>query len=93
LTVGQPNTPCPNPQYATIAQAIDAASPGDEIDICPALYAEQLLITKPLTIQGISVNNVNRILIQPTSLAPPVAGLSFEAVVTVMGTHDVIIRN
>ena len=44
LTVGQPNTPCPNPQYATITQAIDAASPGDEIDICPALYAEQLQI-------------------------------------------------
>jgi Right handed beta helix region len=90
LTVGQPNTPCPNPNYSTITQAINSAAPGDEIDICPALYAEQLVITKPLTLNGISVNNVNRILIQPTVLTP-VAG--YEAVITVMNTHDVVIRN
>ena len=48
LVVGKLNTPRPNAQYSTLAVAITAASPGDEIDICPAVYPEQLIITKPL---------------------------------------------
>lgn len=51
-TVGQPGAPCPNSQYNTIGAAITAASPGDIIAICPALYPEQLVITKPLTPGG-----------------------------------------
>ena len=52
--MGKPNSPCPNAQYSTIAVAITAASPGDEIDICPAVYPEQLIITKPLKLVGIT---------------------------------------
>jgi hypothetical protein len=89
--VGKSNTPCPNAQYTTIADAVNAAAPGDVIAICPALYPEQLIITKPLTLVGITVNNVSRVLIQPTMT--DVAGLPFEAVITVMNTSGVVIRN
>lgn len=53
LRVGKPNTACPNAQYTTIAAAVDAAAPGDVIEICPALYPEQLIISKPLTLRGV----------------------------------------
>lgn len=92
LTVGHPNTPCPHPQFTTISAAIAAASPGDEIDICPALYPEQLLITKRLTLRGIAVNDVDRILVRPASMTN-LGGISAEAVVTVMNTRDVHIEN
>jgi len=91
LVVGKPNTPCPNAQYSTIVAAVSAASPGDEIDICPALYPEQLIITKPLKLVGITENGVGRIILQPTLTS--LAGLPFEAVITVMNTHDVTIEN
>lgn len=90
--VGQSSTSCPNPQYATITEAVNAASPGDEIDICPALYAEQLIITKPLTLRGLEVDGVKRVLIQPSSLVV-VDGLGFVAVITVMNTWGVTIEN
>src|SRR4051794_39876334 len=70
LIVGKPNTPCPRAQYATITGAINAASSGDTIQICPALYPEQLTITKPLTLMGIEVNGIKRILVQPSIMVP-----------------------
>ncbi len=102
LTVGQPNTACPNAQYTTISAAITAASPGDVIEICPALYAEQLIITKPLTLRGILThvnignylpccNEVKRVLLQPN--LQDLQGLPFEAVITVMSTTGVTIDN
>jgi nitrous oxidase accessory protein NosD len=92
LIVGQPGTPCPNAQYTTITDAVNAASPGDVVAICPALYAEQLVISKPLTLRGLTVNGVGRVLLQP-SLVPNFGGLSFEAVIAVTNTHDVTIEN
>ncbi len=92
LTVGQPNTDCNQAQYATIMAAVNAAKPGDTIEICPALYPEQVLITKPLTLQGIAINNVNRVLIQPAVMAPQ-GGAATEAVITVLNTRDVTIDN
>src|SRR5947199_5070662 len=92
LTVGHSNTPCPHPQFTTIAAAIAAAAPGDVIDICPALYPEQLLITKKLTLRGIQVNDVNRILVQPTSMTN-LGGLPSQAVITIANTGDVKIVN
>jgi pectin methylesterase-like acyl-CoA thioesterase len=66
LTVGQSGANCPNAQYTTIGAAVSAANSGDVVEICPALYAEQLVITKPLTLVGIEVNGVNRVLLQPS---------------------------
>jgi Right handed beta helix region len=91
LVVGKPGTACPSPQYATIGAAIQAAASGDGIEICPAVYAEQLIITKPLSLRGIDVNGFNRILLQPT--LSNVQGLATEAVITVLNTNGVTIQN
>jgi nitrous oxidase accessory protein NosD len=90
LTVGPPGAPCPNPQYGTIGAAISAASPGDVIAICPALYPEQLVITKPLTLQGLAVDGLNRVLIQPSALTV-VNG--YVAAVSVWNTYGVSLQN
>src|SRR5580704_16585295 len=96
--VGQPNTPCPNAQYTTINDAVNAADPGDVIEICPALYPEQLIVTKPLVLRGIAThvdltqflpccNLVDRVLLQP--VLTDLQGLPFESVITVMNTENV----
>ncbi len=92
LLVGKSAASCPNSQYSTIAGALSAAGPGDEIDVCPGLYAEQLVITKPLTLRGVAANNVGRVLIQPATLAAT-AGVPEESVITVMNTAGVTIQN
>jgi hypothetical protein len=89
--VGQSDTACPNARYTTITEAVKAASPGDEIDICPGLYPEQLVITKPLTLRGIEVNEVKRVLLQPSLV--DLLSLPTEAVITVMNTQGVNIEN
>lgn len=102
LRVGQANTACPHAQYSTITTAVNAAAPGDVIEICPALYAEQLIITKPLVLRGISTsvniqqflpccNAVDRVLLKPA--LQDVQGLPFEAVITIMNTERVTIDN
>jgi nitrous oxidase accessory protein NosD len=91
LIVGQTGTPCPNATYTTIGAAVAAAAANQVIEICPALYAEQLVITKPLTLVGIPVNGVSRVLLQPTLV--DLDGLATEAVITVMNTSNVIIQN
>lgn len=95
LTVGQPNTSggeatCAHALYTTIGAAIAAASPGDVIAICPALYPEQLVISMPLTLLGVSINGVDRALIQPASLN---AVNGYASVITVMNTSGVTIQN
>ncbi|HTX35884.1 MAG TPA: right-handed parallel beta-helix repeat-containing protein [Bryobacteraceae bacterium] len=93
-TVGKAGAPCANPapDYATVTAAINAASDGDEIDICPSLYPEQLMITKSLTLRGTGDQGTGRAMIQPTVLVP-VGSLGFTAVITVMGTSNVTIQN
>jgi len=91
-TVGATNTPCPNPDYTTITAAVNAASPGDVIQICPAVYPEQLTITIPLTLMGISELGVGGALIQPAQLQT-VEALSSAAVITVVNTSNVTIQN
>ena len=99
LIVGKPNTGCTGAQYSTIIDAVNAASSGDTIQICPALYPEQLTLTKPLTLIGTEVNGVQRVLLQPASMSPSagldgaVGSLPFEAVITVMNTQGVSIQN
>lgn len=90
LIVGQPNTPCPDAQYSTIMAAVNAAAPHDRIRICPALYPEQVVITKPLTLVGVKERDVNRVLIQPSSFT---ALGNTVSVITVANTKDVVIEN
>jgi nitrous oxidase accessory protein NosD len=81
---------CSNASYTTIGAALKAAAPGDEIDVCPAVYAEQVVITQPVTIHGIGANGFQRVLVQPTAMAN-VANLPFQAVISVVNTKDVFI--
>lgn len=92
LTVGKFNAACPKAQFSTITAALAAAGTGDVIEVCPAVYNEQLLITRPVTIQGIDVQNLDRVVIRPSAIVP-MGGLTSEAVVTVMNTRDVTLQN
>jgi hypothetical protein len=89
--VGAPNTPCPGANFSTIGSAVNVALAGDTIEVCPATYPEQVVITKPLTLVGIAWNGVGRAVIQPTTLTANSFG--FIAVVTVANTGDVTISN
>lgn len=100
LTVGQPNTPCVNPKYSTIGAAVAAAFSGDTVAICPALYQEQLTITKPLTLVGLTntgssssagTYGIDRVYIQPALTASQ--DTTYESVITVLNTSGVTIEN
>ena len=90
-------TGCPSPHFTNISDAVNAASSGDVINICPGLYKEQLLITKPVTLRGISVTGsaglvIDRVLIQPSSMTA-LGGLGSQAVITALNTRGVVIED
>ena len=47
-----PGTSCADPGYATISDALSAASPGDIIKVCAGTYDEQLVIQQGVTLQA-----------------------------------------
>jgi hypothetical protein len=55
LTPNPPGTSCSDAGYMTISAAVAAASSGEVIQVCPGLYAEQVQISKTLTILGAKV--------------------------------------
>jgi hypothetical protein len=102
LTVSNNSGPgvCSNAAYTTIGAALFASASGDEIDICPGLYPEQLVITQPVTLRGLATSGNQRVLIQPatiTNVQPPLyvqQGVApFQAVISVIGTNNVSIQN
>jgi hypothetical protein len=52
LVVDDDKVECPNAGFTRIQDAIDAASPGDEIHICKGIYVEQVAIHKSLKIDA-----------------------------------------
>jgi len=50
LVVDDDKVQCPNAAFTRIQDAVDAATPGAIIRVCPGNYAEQVAIQKPLTI-------------------------------------------
>ena len=82
---------CIDSQYTTIGAALGAAASGDVIAICPGLYTEQLVITMPVTLRGLTANGIGRVLLAPT--LTDLQNLPSEAVITVMNTHDVAIED
>jgi Periplasmic copper-binding protein (NosD) len=52
LVVDDDKVECPNARFTHIQDAVNAASPGDEIHICKGTYVEQITIHKPLDIDA-----------------------------------------
>ena len=52
LVVDDDKVECPNAGFTRIQDAVDSASPGDEIHICKGIYVEQVAIHKSLTIDA-----------------------------------------
>ena len=52
LVVDDDKVQCPSATFSAIQDAVNAANPGDLIRVCPGTYVEQVLVDKPLTIQG-----------------------------------------
>src|SRR5438128_3300479 len=45
---------CANAHFHTIQAAVDAANPGDEINVCPGTYREQVTVETPhLTVRSV----------------------------------------
>jgi hypothetical protein len=52
LVVDKDHVQCPDAQFASIEEAVQAAAPGDTIVVCPDTYDESVTVDKPLTILG-----------------------------------------
>jgi parallel beta-helix repeat protein len=52
ILVDDDKVQCPSAAYTTIQSAVNAASPGDRIHVCPGTYPEQITINKSLTIDA-----------------------------------------
>ena len=50
LVVDDDGVECPSPYSATIQAAVNAASPGDTILVCPGTYTEQVNVNKSVTV-------------------------------------------
>ena len=57
--------------FGTITDAVNAATTGDTVAVCPGFYNEQVKIPTPLTLQGLSSHNSSEI-----EIAPPFDALS-----------------
>jgi len=92
IVVGQNAAVCPGAQFAKIQDAVNAASPGDTIQICPGVYAEQVSISKAL-----QVNANNGAILRPSGAAAHTTGLSsgqpIAALLLIENTTDVTVRN
>jgi hypothetical protein len=92
IVVGQNGVLCPGAQFAKIQDAVNAASAGDSIQICPGTYIEQVSITKPLQLNG-----NNGAIIRPSNVAANSTGLAsgqaIAAIILVQDTAGVTIRN
>jgi len=92
IVVGTKSAACPDAQFSTIQAAVDAASPGTVIRICPGTYPEQVSIKKPLSLHGES-----GVVIEPSTVTPNATGTAsgepIAAIILVADTTDVDIRD
>jgi hypothetical protein len=95
IVVGTQSAACPDAQFSKIQEAIDHASPGTVIRICPGTYPEQVTITIALSLQG-----ENGVVIEPSHVAvntmstfsgAPLAPIILVKDATDVGIQDVIV--
>lgn len=70
------------PSYKTISAALAAVPASGTVQVCPGTYPEQIVITQPVTLQGLSNSNAAQVVVQtpangwtlyPNGLGIPVA--------------------
>ena len=86
FTVDNDFAQCPNAQFQSVQAAVNAASPGDSIRVCPGVYKEQVTITK---------NNLTLFAAQPraaNNMAPATIGSDPYAIVLIDGAQGVVFR-
>jgi hypothetical protein len=69
LVVDDDNVPCFAAPYHNINAALAVAEAGDEIQVCPGLYMEQVVLTKPFTLRGMPVGSQKAVIMPPALLA------------------------
>jgi parallel beta-helix repeat protein len=88
------------PQYPTIQQAVNAASAGAVVLVCPGVYPEQVFINKALTVKGVTLASASGARIVPpgagvvqnaTGLSP--SALPLAAQVLIQNTKNVTLTN
>ncbi|MGH9745624.1 MAG: right-handed parallel beta-helix repeat-containing protein [Candidatus Acidiferrales bacterium] len=52
IVVDDDKVQCPKAKFTSIQAAVDAANPGDTIRVCAGIYAEQVTVSKALSIRG-----------------------------------------
>lgn len=67
--------------FSTIQAAVNAAAPGSKVLVCPGTYPEQVEITKPLTLKGVSSGNSGAAVVVPPpgGLIVPLDGITASA--------------
>ncbi len=61
-------------QFSTIQSALDASPAPNTVEVCPGQYGEQIIITRPVTLEGISANKEDQV-----RIVTPAGGLKVNA--------------
>ena len=95
LLVDDDQQECPNAGFTAIQTAVNAAAPGDTIQVCPGTYNEQVEIAKRLTLVGVERNGKKASVVQPSNIVvnTDFAGIPTASIILVRDTSDVTIRN
>ena len=95
LLVDDDKTERPDAGFNKIQDAVDAATPGDTIQVCSGTYDEQVEIAKPLSLVGVPSHGKNAAVVQPSNVVANAdyLGTPTAAMILVQDTSGVNIRN